>query len=105
MLTGFEVEAGFLQAGAEVTGIVKQLAAQLRCILEQIQHSQTDTRDDRRDAVREQVGPRPVAQPVDDFLAGGNKSTTGTAQRFTEGAGDDIDTARDTAMFGCATPS
>src|ERR1700730_17155927 len=98
MLTGVEVEASFFKAGAEVAGVIEQLGAQLGGILEQIEDSQADTRHHGRDAVREQVGPRAITQPVDHFPAGRNEPAAGAAQRLAESAPQDIDSASNTAM-------
>ena len=60
-------------------------------MLEQIQHPQAHAGDDRRNAVREQVGARALAQPLDDFLARGDVAAAGAAQRLAERAGQDVD--------------
>ena len=41
--------------------------------------------------VREQIGPRPLAQEVDDRLRRGDEAAHAAAERFAERAGDDVD--------------
>ena len=48
-------------------------------------------RDGRRQRVREQIGPRPLAQQVDDGLRRGDEAAHAAAERLAERAGDDLD--------------
>ena len=47
--------------------------------------------DRRRERVGEEVGPRPLAQQVDDRLRRGDEAAHAAAERLAERAGDDLD--------------
>ncbi len=74
-------------------------ACAVRRTLQQVEHLQRGRRDRRRDAVGEQIGPRALAQPADDFPARGDIAAAGAAQGLAEGAGEDVDPADDAAQF------
>ena len=86
-----QLETELLEARAEMTGVLEQLRAQLRRVLEQVEHPQRHGGDDRRDAVGEEIGPRALPQPLDDLLARGDVSAAGAAQRLAERAREDVD--------------
>src|SRR5688572_8965159 len=69
MLAGNQVEAQRAHAFAEVARVVEQALAELGRLLEQVEHAHARGRNHGGDAVREQVRPRALAQPADDFLA------------------------------------
>jgi hypothetical protein len=54
--------------------------------------------DGRRQRVGEQVGPRALAQQVDDGLRPGDVAADGPAQRLAERAGEDMDLVRHAEM-------
>ena len=47
------------------------------------------------DGVGEQVGPRPLAQQVDDLAVGADVAARRAAERLAEGAGEDVDAVHD----------
>ena len=67
--------------------------------------AQRRRRDDRRDGVREQVGPRALAQPADDGRAAGHVAAARAAERLAERAGQDVDAAHDAAVLVRAAPA
>src|SRR5512138_3321095 len=69
VLAGHEVEAGRGHAFTEMRGVFPQASAQGRVRFEHVEHAQGCRGDERRDAVGEQVWPRALPQPRDDFLA------------------------------------
>src|SRR6185437_2457208 len=85
---------------AEVTRILEELRAQLWSVFEEIENAHADACHDWRNAVREQIRTRALAQPLDNFLAPGGKSATPTAERFAQSACDDVYSLRNAAMLG-----
>ena len=99
MFAGHQPEARRLHALAEVAGIVGELATQLVAGLDQIEHGQRGGRDHRRDGIREQVGARTLAQPVDDLGGAGDVSARRAAQCLAQSARQQIDPAHDLLML------
>ena len=58
----------------------------------------------RREAVGEQIGPRALAQQIDDGLRGGDEAAHGAAQRLAEGAGDDVGAIPAPSAPACPLP-
>ena len=56
--------------------------------LERLQRARGDR---GRERVGEEIGPRPLAQEIDDRLRGGDEAAHAAAQRLAERAGDDVD--------------
>ena len=54
---------------------------------------------DRRQRVGEEIGPRALAQPVDDLPARRGVAARGAAQGLAQGAGQDVDPALDAAVL------
>src|SRR5580704_14989 len=104
MLAGLEVESRPREAGAEEARVVEQLRAQLRGVLEELEHGKTRSRDHRRDAVGKEVRPRALPQPLDDFLTRGDVAATAAPQSLAEGAGENVDARRHATMLGRAAP-
>src|ERR1700722_2320540 len=87
MLPGDQIEAQGLHPLAKGARVGMNALAKFRRALQKIQHLDGAGGDRRRDAVREQVGPRALAQPRDDFLAGCDKAAAGSPQGFAQRAG------------------
>ena len=58
--------------------------------------------DRRREAVREQVRPRALAQQLDDLAPAGDVAAARAADRLAERAGEDVDALDDAVMLGRA---
>ena len=58
----------------------------------------------RRDRVGKQIGPRPLAQQVDDRFARARVAAARAAERLAERAGDDVHAVHHAAMFVRAAP-
>ena len=56
----------------------------------------------RRQGVGEEVGPRPLAQQIDDLFAAGCVSAGSAAEGLAQGRGDDVDAALHPAVLGSA---
>src|SRR6185437_3132626 len=84
---------------AEVAGVGVQPLAQVGRSLQQVEHMDGGRGHRRRDAVRKQIRPGALAQPADDFLAGGDVAAAGPAQRLAESAGEYVDAADDAAQL------
>src|SRR5580700_3157210 len=84
MLAGKQIESQALHLRAVVAGVRVQPLAQIGRTFQQIEHPQRCRGDRRRDAVREQIGARPLAQPADDFLARGDVAAAGAAESLAE---------------------
>ena len=73
--------------------------------LEEVEHRERRRRDHRRDGVREEVGPRALAQPGDDRRATGHVAAARAAERLAERAGQHVDASHDAAVLVRAAPA
>ena len=80
-------------------GVLPQPRAQLVVGFEQVEHAQARRGDERRNAVGEQVRPRALPQPGDDFLAARRVAAARAAERLAERAGEDVDAIHDAAQL------
>ena len=76
--------------------------AQRVAVVDQVEDLQRGGGNDRRQRVGEQIGPRALAQPLDDLGLRRGVAARGAAERLAERAGDDVDAALDAAMLGRA---
>ena len=104
MLARQKVETGVAHSGAEAFGIVEQAGAQIVAPGHHVECLQRGPGNRRRDRVGEKIGPRTLAQHVDDFLARCGEPAHRAAQRLAQRAGDDVDLAQNAAMFRRAAP-
>ena len=100
MLAGLEIEAGLGEPGAEQARVLEQLCAQLRGVLQELEHREAGGGHHRRNAVGEEVWTRTLPQPLDDFAARGNVAAAAAAQGLAQCAGEDVDARRDAAVLG-----
>ena len=75
---------------AEPGRVLGQPGAQLAGALEQVERTQRGGDDRRRDAVREEIGARALAQELDDLAPAGGVAAAGAAHRLPQRAGDDV---------------
>jgi hypothetical protein len=78
-------------AFAEQARVGLEPVSQLGRLGEQIQGLHRGPDDRRGDGVREQVGPAPLAEHVDDLLPAAGVAAAGAAQRLAQRAGEDVD--------------
>jgi len=97
-------EAELRHLGAEDGSISIEPLAQRIAVLDQVEDLQRRSRNDRRQRVGEEIGPRALPQPVHDLGLCRSVTTGGVAERLAEPAGNAVDPARDAAMFGRAAP-
>ena len=69
-------------------------------LLDQVERGEARRDDGRCEAVREEVGPRALAQQLDDLAAAGDVSAARAADRLAERAGHDVDTVGHAPMLG-----
>ena len=84
---------------AKVRGVVPQALAQRGVGFEHVEHAQARGGDERRNAVGEQVRPRALPQPGDDFLAARRVAAARAAERLAERAGENVDAIDDAAQL------
>ena len=73
-------------------------------VLDQIEHLERGGCDRRHQRVGKQIGPRALAQQLDDSPAPARVAAAGAAEGFAQGAGDNINFAHHTTVFVSATP-
>ncbi len=99
MLARHECEAGSRHSFAKVGRVLPQACAQLIARFQDVEHAHGRCGHERRDAVREQVGPRALAQPSDDFFAARRIPAAAATERFAERAGEDVDSPDHVAIL------
>src|SRR5213080_4852017 len=104
MLARLELEAGPGEAGAEQTRVLEQLRAQLRGVLQELEHREARGGYHRRNAVGEEVGTRTLPQPLDDFSSRGDVAAAPPAEGLAQRAGEDVDARGDAAVLGRTPP-
>ena len=87
---GQQIETQALHPLPEIPGIRMHAVAQILGAFEQLQNLQRRRRHRRRDAVGKEIGPRALAQPADDLLAGRDVSAARAAERLAESARQDV---------------
>ena len=98
-------ETGGLHAGTEALRVAFELPLEIVGRLQQFEHPQGGGGDHRCQRVAEQVGPRPLPQPLDDLTAPAGVAARSAAHRLAERAGDDVDPIDHSAVLGCASPT
>ncbi len=96
---GDDVEALLGHAVAEKFSVRLEPVAQLGRCGEQLQRADRAGGDRWRDGVRKQVGPRALAQHVDDLALAAGVAAAGAAEGLAQRAGQDIDPAQHAVMF------
>ncbi len=71
---------------------------------EQLEHAMRGAHHRGRQRVGEEVGPRALAQELDDLLAPAGEAADRAAERLAERRGDDVDAPQDAAMLGVPRP-
>jgi hypothetical protein len=104
VFAGEKVEAEPLRARAPVACVVEERGAEAAIFFHKIDRRDPGGADGRRQGVGEEVGPRPLAQQVDDGLRPGDVTADGAAERLAERAGEDMDLVRDAEMMRRAAP-
>src|SRR5207244_13065056 len=99
VLAGQALEAGLAHPGAEVGRVVAEAVAQLVRALDQLEGPQASRGDRRRDAVREQVGTRALAQELDDLPPARDVAAARAADCLPESSGQDVDALDDAVML------
>jgi len=97
---GFRSKPALVSPARKQARVLEQLCAQLRCVLQQLEHREAGGGHHRRNAVGEQVWTRTLPQPLDDFAARGNVAAAAAAQGLAECAGENVDARGDAAVFG-----
>ena len=84
---------------AEIRRVLAQLLAEIGGSLQHLEDLDGRGRNRGRQRVREQVGPRPLAEPADDLAPCGDVPAAGAAERLAERPGEDVDPAHDSARL------
>ena len=98
VLTG-DGEAGLGHGIAEVGGVVLHAVGEFGGGFEHLKDLERSGDDGRGDCVREQIGPRALAEQLDDLLFAGGVTAGGAAQRLAERAGGEVDFAEQPAVL------
>lgn len=93
------IEAVVLQRLAVAHGDILQMIPEAGIPLQHLDALQRTGGNSRSQCIGEQVGTAALPQQIDDLLLAGGEAAGSAAQGLTEGAGDDIHPAHDTAVL------
>ena len=99
MVLAGDGEAGLGHGVAEVGGVVLHAVGEFGGGLEHFEDLERGGDDGRGDRVGKQIGPRTLAEQIDDFLFAGGVTAGRAAERLAERAGGEVDLAEQPAMF------
>lgn len=95
MLTRKQVESGIAHSRPESRGVALEPLAQVIGLLQEVEHGQRRPHHRRRDRVREEVGPSPLLEHLNDLATGCDVASAGTPEGLAQRAGDDVDPVLD----------
>src|SRR5690606_28791372 len=99
VVTWLEFEARRFQPVAQIPSVLFEPVTQTGVGFQQVEHLDGRAYDRRCDTVRKEVGPRTLAQQLNDLGASADETAGGATKCLAECAGDDIDLAEYTPIF------
>lgn len=100
MYTRDDVKTSLSELLSVVCSGLFQMITESGIFLEDIKHCHAGACDGRSQGVGEEVRTAPLTKQIYDLFAGAGESAAGSAEGFTEGTGDDIDSALYAAVLG-----
>ena len=100
MYAGDDVKTSLSELLSVVCSGLFQMITESGILLEDIKHCHAGACDGRSQGVGEEVRTAPLTKQIYDLFAGAGESAAGSAEGFTEGTGDDIDSALYAAVLG-----